>query len=54
MVRVMAWLWLEDKPLSKPVVIQFTDAYMYHRASVSDEPKAHEPLSTIDDDLGHH
>ena len=28
--QVMAWRWIGDKPLSEPMLIQFTDAYMLH------------------------
>ena len=30
LVQVMAWRWRSDKPLSEPMVAQFTDAYMWH------------------------
>ena len=30
LVQIMAWRPSGDKPLSEPVVIQFTDAYMRH------------------------
>ena len=29
-VQVMAWRWTADKPLPKPMLTQFTDAYMRH------------------------
>ena len=30
LVQVMAWHWTGDKPLSEPMLTQFTDAYMRH------------------------
>ena len=30
LVQVMAWRRTGDKPLSEPMLIQFTDAYMWH------------------------
>ena len=30
LVLIMAWRRIGDKPLSEPVLIQFTDAYMRH------------------------
>ena len=30
LVRVMAWWWTSNKPLSEPMVTWFTDAYMQH------------------------
>ena len=30
LVQVMAWHWTVDKPLSEPMVAQFTDTYMQH------------------------
>ena len=30
LVQVMAWRRIGDKPLSEPVMAQFTDAYMRH------------------------
>ena len=30
LVQVMAWRWTGDKPLSEPMLTQFTDAYMRH------------------------
>ena len=29
-VHIMAWRWPGDKPLSEPMLTQFTDAYMGH------------------------
>ena len=26
----MAWRWIDDKPLSEPMLARFTDAYMRH------------------------
>ena len=28
LVQVMAWRWIGDKPLSEPMLTQFTDSYM--------------------------
>ena len=28
LVQIMAWRWIGDKPLSEPMLTQFTDAYM--------------------------
>ena len=28
--QIMAWRWSDDKPLSEPMLTQFTDAYMRH------------------------
>ena len=30
LVQVMAWCWTGDKPLSKPMLTQFTDVFMRH------------------------
>ena len=30
LVQVMVWRWTGDKPLSEPMMAQFTDAYMQH------------------------
>ena len=30
LVQVMAWCWTGDKPLSEPMLTQFTDAFMWH------------------------
>ena len=30
LVKIMAWRQIGDKPLSEPVLTQFTDAYMRH------------------------
>ena len=30
LVQVMAWCRTSDKPLSEPMMTQFTDAYMWH------------------------
>ena len=30
LVQVMAWRRIGDKPLHVPMMIQFTDAYMWH------------------------
>ena len=35
LVKVMAWRRSSDKPLSEPMMVWFTDAYMRHPASVS-------------------
>ena len=35
LVSKMAWRWLGDKPLSKPMMTKFIDAYMRHSASMS-------------------
>ena len=35
LVQVMAWRQPGDKPLSDPMMIKFTDAYMHHSASMS-------------------
>ena len=29
-IQAMAWCWIGDKPLSEPMLAQFTDAYMRH------------------------
>ena len=34
-VLVMAWRWIGDKPLSEPILTQFTDAYMRHWEEMS-------------------
>ena len=31
----MAWRWPGNKPLSEPIMVWFTDAYVRHSASVS-------------------
>ena len=31
----MAWRWMGDKPLSEPMLTQFTDAYMQHQGEMS-------------------
>ena len=28
LVKIMAWRWIGDKPLSEPVLTRFTDVYM--------------------------
>ena len=35
LVQTMAWRWPGDKPLSEPMMAQFTDAYTRHSASMS-------------------
>ena len=35
LVQIMAWRRPGDKPLSEPMMAQFTDAYMRHSASMS-------------------
>ena len=35
LVQMMAWRRPGDKPLSEPMVAEFTDAYMRHSASIS-------------------
>ena len=30
LVQIMAWRWSGDKPLSVPMLTQFTDIYMRH------------------------
>ena len=35
LVQVMAWHRSGDKPLSDPMMVKFTDAYMRHSASMS-------------------
>ena len=35
LVRIMAWRWTGDKPLSEPMMTQFNNAYMRHSASMS-------------------
>ena len=35
LVQIMAWRRSGDKPLSKPMIVKFTDAYMRHSASMS-------------------
>ena len=35
LVQVMAWRQRGDKPLSEPMVIQSTDAYMWHDRQMS-------------------
>ena len=32
LVQIMAWRRPDDKPLSKPMMVYFTDAYMRHSA----------------------
>ena len=34
LVQIMAWRRSGDKPLSEPMMVQFTDAYMHHLDSV--------------------
>ena len=35
LVQIMAWRRLGDKPLSKPMMTKFIDAYMRHSTSMS-------------------
>ena len=35
LVQIMAWRRPGDKPLSEPMMIFFTDAYIHHSASMS-------------------
>ena len=35
LVQIMAWHQPDDKPLSEPMMVWFTDAYMHHSASMS-------------------
>ena len=35
LVRIMVWCWPDDKPLSEPMMVCFTDAHMRHSASMS-------------------
>ena len=35
LVQIMAWRRTGDKPLSEPMIVSFTDAYMRHSASMS-------------------
>ena len=35
LVQIMAWRQTGDKPLSKPMMVCFTDAYLRHSASLS-------------------
>ena len=35
LVQIMAWRWSGDKPLSEPMMVCLTDAYMRHSASMS-------------------
>ena len=35
LVQIMAWCRSGDKPLSEPMMVKFTDAYMRHSASMS-------------------
>ena len=35
LVQIMAWCWIGDKPLYKPKVTQFNDAYICHLSSMS-------------------
>ena len=37
LVEVMAWHRKGDKPLPEPMMTQFTDAHMRHKASMSKE-----------------
>ena len=30
LVKIMVWRRIDDKPLSEPILIRFTDAYMRH------------------------
>ena len=34
LVKIMAWRWLGDKPLSEPMLTRLTDAYMWHWAEI--------------------
>ena len=34
LVQIMAWSRIGDKPLSEPILIQFTDAYMRHKGEM--------------------
>ena len=34
LVQVMAWCRIGDKPLSEPMLIEFTDAYMRHKGEM--------------------
>ena len=31
LIHVMTWYQSADKPLTEPMMIQFTDAYIYHQ-----------------------
>ena len=35
LVQIMAWCRPGDKPLSEPMMVKFTEAYMRHSASMS-------------------
>ena len=35
LVRIMAWCWSGDKPLSEPIMTQFDDAYVRRSDSMS-------------------
>ena len=35
LVQIMVWHQSDDKPLSEPMMVWFTDAYMRHSASMS-------------------
>ena len=35
LVQIMAWRLVGTKPLSEPMLIQFTDAYMLHKEEMS-------------------
>ena len=34
LIQIMAWHHKRDKPLSEPMMVQFTGAYMRHSASM--------------------
>ena len=40
LVHIMAWYWIGDKPLSKPMMPCFGYAYMHHLASMSQMTKS--------------
>ena len=35
LVQIMAWRWPGDKPLSEPMMVKISDAYLHHSASMS-------------------
>ena len=35
LVKIMAWHWIGDKPLSEPMLTRLTDAYMQHYEEMS-------------------
>ena len=35
LVQIMAWRWIGDKPLSDPMLTQFTDKYMWHQGEMT-------------------